>query len=678
MTELLGNISLGLAMLVATAGIFVAMASARFESRGLLRAARGLIVTFGLLMTLASGALLAALVRDQFSIAYVAHYTERALPLAYKLAAFWAGQEGSLLLWAWLLAAMAVIYVVRDHSPAGPESAGTIATLFAVLGFFAALMLFAANPFTLIDDVPLDGHGLNPMLQDPAMVAHPPMLFLGYAGFTIPFAMAVGALIAGRRDNAWIEGTRRWNLASWLFLSIGILLGAQWAYVELGWGGYWAWDPVENASLLPWLTGTALLHSIMVQKHRGMLKVWNVSLIALTFVLCIFGTYLTRSGVIQSVHSFGQSVIGTFFLTFLAIATGVSVLLIVWRRKVLKAEHELVGMLGREGFFLATNVLLVGIMLVTLVGTIFPILSGAFGRQAVTVGPSFYNKVVAPLGLLVVAMMACGPVLIYGADAAKRLARGMILPGLLALAAVGAFCFYGIRNAWALICVAIVTAAVFNVLLDLVHSFVQRIRAHNETPLTATIKLLGNNHRRYGGQIVHIGIVMIVAGIAGSSLFNVKETFQVHEGESVKFAGQTLKFDKLAEVRHGNYTAVEATINLTDSAGNTKIYRPERRFYDKAEEANSEVAIGSTWKQDVYFTLAGWEQNGKVSAIQAIVNPLVSWIWTGGLLMTVGAVIGLLPRIGPRSAEVQTEVREKAQAKLQPKRQRTPRVPLPA
>ena len=482
-------------------------------------------------------------------------------------------------------------------------------------------------------------------------------------------------MIAGRRDNAWIERTRRWNLASWLFLSIGILLGAQWAYVELGWGGYWAWDPVENASLLPWLTGTALLHSIMVQKHRGMLKVWNVSLIALTFVLCIFGTYLTRSGVIQSVHSFGQSVIGTFFLTFLAIVTILSVILIVWRRKTLKAEHELAGMLGREGFFLATNVLLVGIMLVTLVGTIFPIISGAFGGQAVTVGPSFYNKVVAPMGLLVVAMMACGPVLIYGADAAKRLARGMILPGLLAIAAASAFWFYGIRNAWALICVAIVTAAVFNVLADLVRSFVQRIRVHSESPFSAVLKLLDNNHRRYGGQIVHIGIVMIVGGIAGSSLFNVKKTFQLHPGESVKFAGRTLTFDKLSEVRHGNYTAVEATVSLSDPNGNTKIFKPERRFYDKAEEANSEVAIGSTWKEDVYFTLAGWEQNGQVSAIQAIVNPLVSWIWTGGLLLTVGAVIGLLPRIGPRTTEVRSEM---PQAKRQPKRQRAARVPLPA
>jgi cytochrome c-type biogenesis protein CcmF len=678
MTELLGNMSLGLAMLVAMSGIFVAMGSAKFESRGMLRTARGLVVTFGLLITLASGSLIAALVSDQFYIAYVAHYTERALPLAYKLAAFWAGQEGSLLLWAWLLAAMAVTYVVRDRSAVGAESAGTLATLFIVFGFFAALMLFAANPFTLIDDIPQDGHGLNPMLQDPAMVAHPPMLFLGYAGFTIPFAMAIGALIAGRRDNAWIERTRRWNLASWLFLSIGILLGAQWAYVELGWGGYWAWDPVENASLLPWLTGTALLHSIMAQKHRGMLKAWNVSLIALTFVLCIFGTYLTRSGVIQSVHSFGQSVIGTFFLTFLAIVTAFSVILIVWRRVALKAEHELTGMVGREGFFLATNVLLVGIMLVTLVGTIFPILSGAFGRQAVTVGPSFYNKVVAPLGLLLVAMMACGPVLIYGADAAKRLARGMILPGLLAFAAVTAFWFHGIRNAWALICVAIVTATVFNVLLDLVHSFVQRIRVHNESLFTAIAKLLDNNHRRYGGQIVHIGIVMIVAGIVGSSVFNVKETFQLHAGESVKFASRTLTFDKLAEVRHGNYTAVEATLSLTDAAGNTKIYRPERRFYDKAEESNSEVAIGSTWKEDVYFTLAGWEQDGQIGAIQAIVNPLVSWIWTGGLLMTIGAVIGLLPRIGPRAAEAQSDIPQAKQTKRQPKRQRAARVPLPA
>lgn len=649
MIPLIGNFSLSLAVLTPMLALMAAMGGGKFNSPAMLRAARGLIMMLFVLLTVSSAALMMALAQSDFRLEYVTHYTERALPIGYKLAAFWAGQEGSLLLWAWLLAGMSVVAVylnARSEGDSQLQPAAVIGTLAVVCGFFSALMLFAANPFTLSEAVSSDGHGLNPMLQDPGMIAHPPMLFLGYAGFTIPFALLIGALIDGCKDNRWIIATRRWAMVSWLFLSIGILLGAQWAYVELGWGGYWAWDPVENASLLPWLTGTALLHSIMVQQHRGMFKKWNATLIAGTFILCIFGTYLTRSGVIDSVHSFGKSLVGTFFLVFLTISILLSVAIIAARARLLKAEQEMEGLIGREGFFLATNVLLVGMTVITLIGTIFPLISSAVSGEQVTVSASFYNKVVAPLGLLLVALMSVGPALAYGKDAAARFVRGVAGPVLIAVIVVIIAAILGLRNIWALIATAITACALANIVVDLVIATLSQARLHQENPLRALVRLLDGNHRRYGAQIVHTGIIMIVVGITGSSLFSQKDTFALKPGESVPFAGRTLKLVDAKPVAGVNFQALEATLVLTDAANEQISLAPQIRQYDKAEQPNSQVSIRSNWREDVYVTLAASDGRGGVT-IQAIVNPLVSWIWTGGVILTIGAIIGLLPRLIP-------------------------------
>jgi cytochrome c-type biogenesis protein CcmF len=650
MSALVGNLSLSLSVLTAALALMTAIVSAKFGSAALLRAARWMIAGYFVLITISSIALIVALVGSDFSIDYVVHYTEKALPFGYKLAAFWAGQDGSLLLWAWALSGMCVIYLFGRRHESGREVAAVVATLAFVIGFFATLMLVAANPFAASPEVVTDGYGLNPMLQHPAMIAHPPMLFLGYAGFTIPFAALVGALIAGRRDNEWIGHTRRWSIASWLFLSIGILLGAQWAYVELGWGGYWAWDPVENASLLPWLTGTALLHSIMVQQHRGMLKSWNAWLIAATFVLCIFGTYLTRSGVVSSVHSFGESLVGTLFLAFLVVTILFSVALILARRRVLRSEHEIENLLGREGFFLATNVLLVFMAAMTLLGTIFPVISRTISDHEVTVGAAFYNKVVAPLGLLLAALMAVGPLLSYGPEATRKLIRGLILPAAIAALAVSVFVAQGVHNTWALIAVAIVASALANVLIDLTKTIFAHARTHHENPLLAAVRVFDANHRRYGGQIVHTGIVMIIAGVTGSSLFSQKETIELKPGATASFAGQTVQLVSLEQVRHENYTAIQANVTLTDANGVVRTFQPERRFFDKAEEPSSAVAIRSDFKRDYYLTLAGWEDSGSTVAIEAIVNPLVAWIWAGGIVLALGGTVCLLPRFSSTAA----------------------------
>ena len=645
MTAGVGDLSLGLAILLAMGAVLMAIASVRFDSDAMLGVARKLLVAFAAAVSFSVAALAVAMINCDLRLEYVAHYSEKALPIGYKLAALWAGQEGSILLWAWLLAVMCgAVVVARRNYLKGSEGAAVVITLAVVCGFFAALLLFAANPFKPIAVVPADGHGLNPLLQDPAMIAHPPVLFLGYAGFTIPFALLIGALVANRRDNEWLAGARRWIIASWLFLTAGIILGAQWAYVELGWGGYWAWDPVENASLLPWLTGTALMHSVMAQQHRGMFKKWNASLIILSFVLCIFGTYLTRSGVIQSVHAFGESAIGTFFLTFMVIIVLASVSLMLARRRALTAEHELEGLVGREGAFLATNVLLLGMMLVTLVGTIFPIISRGVSGHEVTVNQSFYNKVVGPMGMLLVALMAVGPMLVYGGDAAKRLVRGLIVPAILAVAIV-AFAFVrGLHNGWALIATGIASLGVAAVLADFFAAIVHHVR-NGEMPIAAIVRIIDGNHRRYGGQLAHLGMLMILVGIVGSSLFTQKESFELKENQTAQLGGFTLRFEKLEMVQQANFMGYEAVVHVTDRNGSASTLRPQIRKYDKAEQNNSEVAIQSSWRGDLYLTLAGFEND--IAGIQAIVNPLVGWIWIGGIVMAAGAVLCLLPRLIP-------------------------------
>jgi len=651
MTILLGNLALGLALLGAAVALLAAMVAKRFDSAAALKGARLTLVGVFAAFSLAAIVLLGALIDGDFRLAYVARFTERALPTGYKVAALWAGQEGSLLLWAWLIAGMSVIASIVAWRKRDGEQAVTAGTLAVICGFFAALMLFAANPFTLSGQEVTDGHGLNPMLQDPGMIAHPPLLFLGYAGFAIPFAMMFGALWAGREDNQWLAGIRRWVVAAWLFLTIGILLGAQWAYVELGWGGYWAWDPVENASLLPWLTGTALLHSMMVQQQRGMLKGWNVVLIALSFVLCVFGTYITRSGVVDSVHTFGKSLVGTFFLVFLAATIVVSAVLILVRRKLLKGEHKLETVWGREGAFLAMNVLLVVMAAVTTVGTIFPVISNAFSGRAVTVNQGFYNKAVVPMGIALMAVMAFGPLLVYGKGSEEHLrkhVRPPLIGGAVVAAVVGIF--WRVGHPWGLITAFIVGTAVVAVLWDLLATITRRMKSASEHPAMAVLRTIDGNHRRYGGQTVHVGMLMLMVGVAGSSLYGTKNQVQLTGGETKQIAGDwRVRLDNIAEVRGANYLAVEATVTVTDPNGNlATTLRPQRRFYDKEENSNSEVANWSTWRRDAYVTLAGWEDGGRLVALEGFVSPLVAWMWAGGVVMTVGGLVCLLPRLIPQ------------------------------
>lgn len=644
----LGDYTLAFAMFAALGAMFAGIVAVRVCCDRWLRVARVLAAITIALIIGTSGVLLYALTHSDFRIQYVAHYTERALPIGYKYAAFWAGQEGSLLLWTLLLCAMSGIAIFRQRGEKGSEPAATIATLAAIMCFFAALLLFAANPFKLSEVVPPDGSGLNPLLQDPGMIIHPPLLFIGYAGYAIPFAILVGAMVAGRSDSDWLNRMRSWNLFAWLFLSAGILWGGHWSYHTLGWGGYWAWDPVENASWLPWLTGTALLHSTNIQLQRGNFKRWNASLISVSFILCLFGTYLTRSGVVSSVHSFGENPIGNFFLGAIVVTVLTWGLMLVVRRKELEPASELDNLFGREGAFLSANVLLTLIMAMTLVGTIFPLLSKWTAGREVTVDARYYNHLVVPMGILLVAIMALGPVLTYGKDAATKLTRATLWPGLISGAIAGVVWALGIDNPWALVNSFLISLVVLIVVIELGKAALARSRKLDESYVAALLGLIDSNHRRYGGQTAHVGVAMIVMGIVGSSLFSQKQALQFTPGQTINFAGYNLRFDALKEDRRENYTAVVANLTMTEPSGNTQSLHPSRRFYDKSEDAYSEVAIQSSLREDLYITLAGWEAGGSTTAIQTIVNPLVIWIWIGGFVMAGGTVLCMLPRLLPQ------------------------------
>lgn len=649
MTAMIGNYSLCAAVLVAAGTILAALSAAKAPSAAALRAARWGIGVMAGLFTISSIALLVSLVQSDFSLAYVASYTELKLPIGYKLAAFWAGQEGSLLLWAWALGIMALILVITRRRDEGREHAVALLALSVVCGFFAALMLFAANPFIAQAVTPADGHGLNPMLQNIGMIAHPPALFLGYAGFTIPFVLMLGALVSGKVDAQWLAVSRRWILASWLFLTIGIVLGAQWAYVELGWGGYWAWDPVENASLLPWLTGTALLHSVMVQQHRNMFRVWNPVLAAVTFLLCIFGTYLTRSGVIESVHAFEKSLIGTFFLFFLVLCTIISAAVILIRVRLLRYQRPLESMVSREGASLVGIILLSVMTALTLLGTIFPIISRTLTGDPVTVKQNFYNVAVLPFALVVVAAMAVAPFLSYGAVAGSKLLRDLRIPVIISVLTAIVVWILGGRRLWAVATALAVGMIVTGIVMDFIRCCLLRMRNGGENPLVAAVRLVDSNHRRYGGHVVHLGIAMIVAGVAGSSLFNQKENFELAPGQSATLGRYRLTLQSVQDLREANFNAVQAQVMVDRGDGQPIFLQPQIRKYDKAEQRNGEVAIHFNWREDLYLTLAGASDDRSLVAIQAIINPLVIWIWIGGIAMTLGGLLCLLPPLLPAS-----------------------------
>ena len=609
------------------------------------------MAVFGLI-TLAVASLEYFFFTDNFSMAYVAAHSNRALPAFYKFAALWAGQEGSLLFWSWLLSmyVFLALLVNRNKHPELMPYAGVV--MAGVQIFFLTLNNFVASPFGVLGALDAtgtlrlaalgEGHGLNPLLQYPEMVIHPPMLYLGYTGFTIPFAFALAALLGRYPGEKWIHITRRWTMIAWCFQSIGILLGAHWAYAVLGWGGYWAWDPVENASLLPWITGTAFLHSVMMQEKRGMLKVWNIWLVFTTFLLCILGTLLTRSGVISSVHAFAQSSIGNWFVGFLLIVFVVCFWSYWLNRDYLRSDNALDSLVSRESSFLFNNLILLAACFAVLWGTLFPVISEWVAGNKISVGPPFFNKVNVPIALFLLLLTGVGPLLAWRRTSFDSLKRNFAWPVIISVISGIVASAFGFREIYSLICLIL---CVF-VTLSIASEFYRGARViaarDGSNMLTAIGDLTMRNTRRYGGYIVHFGMVLIFIGIAGTA-FNKDIQMEMAAGQSLTIGPYTVLCQNFDRVSNRNYESERATLEIFRNGRSEMMLYPERRFFLASEVTETMVAVQSSPLHDLYVVYAGRSpENGK-PVIHAYLNPLVKWIWFGGIVVVLGTGIALLP-----------------------------------
>lgn len=632
--------------LVAIYGLVANGLGAYTEDRALLESGKRSILALFICTTLAVIALEYLLLTKDFRVEYVAHYTSLDLPLMYSISALWGGQSGSLLFWAWVLSGFCLLsryLYAKDGDPLFPTAA---AVSLGILAFFVGLITFVVNPFDTLSVPPENGRGLNPLLQNPYMVAHPPTLYLGYIGFTIPFAFAMAALITGQLSDAWIQRTRRWNLVIWLVLSIGITLGGHWAYLELGWGGYWAWDPVENASFLPWLTATALLHSVLIQERRKMLKRWNMILVMLTFLLSIFGTFITRSGLISSVHSFTESpLFGSIFLGFLSFLLVFSVSLLLYRWRDLQSENSLESFFSKESSFLFNNLLLVGLCFTILLGTLWPIISEAVRGVRITVGPPFFNTVTSPLFLTLLLLTGIGPLIAWRKSSWQNFRKNFLIPSSAAiLAGVGLFVM-GIRQIYPMLAYLFSIFIVGTVILECYRGVTARRRLVGENAFVSLYNLFRRNSHRYGGYIVHLGIVMVAVGITASSAFKLKVETQVPLGESFQIGRYTLIYENMQQLRpNEDKEVVRAVLRVENNGHPIDTLHPEIAFFRNWEDQpTTEVALRSGLTEDLYAVLAAWSEDGESATFQVFVNPLVQWIWYGLSFFIGGIFITLLP-----------------------------------
>ncbi len=656
---LLGELSLWVAVLMALWATAVSFAGGKLRRADLVASGERAIYATAALVVLASAGLLTALITHDFSLRFVASYTSANLPTIYTITAFWGGQAGSMLFWCLILALYSALAVFANRRANRELMPWVTGTLGVVILFFLATTALATNPFERLPFVPADGRGMNPQLQNPAMAIHPPNLYLGYIATVVPFAFAIAALITRRLDAAWLAAVRRWALVSWFFLTVGITLGMWWAYVELGWGGFWAWDPVENASLLPWLTGTAFLHSIMVQEKRGMLRKWNVVLVVSTFLLSILGTFITRSGVITSVHSFAQSAVGTWFATFLVLSTVVTGYLVATRLRDLETPVELESMISREAAFLYNNLLLVGMAFSVLWGTLFPIISEAVKGTKITVGAPFFNAVNVPLALMLLALTGIGPLIAWRKASVANLQRQFAVPVAAGLVAGVILFALGMRDGYAIVAYALGAFVVATIVQEFQKGVGARRRMHGEAIPAALFRLVARNRRRYGGYIVHFGIVVLFLGIAGMAF---KEEFDVtiQPGETFRATdpyGQEWAFRSNGVSTYEVLNRRTAAITLEmvqDGRPRGLLVSDKRQYFDALGrptfEPSTEVGILETARQDVYLVLVGVNPD-ESAEVRISFNPLVVWVWIGGTLMALGGLIVMWPQTERRKMQ---------------------------
>ena len=649
--ENVGALALLLAFCISLYAIVASVAGRLKNKPFLVLSGERAVLAVWLLISTAAGILIYSLMTGDMRMAYVASHTNRAMPAFYKFAAWWGGQEGSLLFWSWILSTYGAVVVLSGRGKHRVLMPWVVAILSSVQIFFLTLNAFVVSPFQVlaldkvVTSVP-DGMGLNPLLQYWAMVIHPPMLYLGYVGFAVPFAFAMASLISKAPGDSWIHTTRRWTIVTWLFQGTGIMLGSAWAYHVLGWGGYWMWDPVENASLLPWLAATAFLHSVMMQEKKGMMKVWNMVLIGATFFLCIYGTFLTRSGIISSVHAFAESPIGKYFVGFLAIGIAATVWLILDRLEYLKSEAELESVVSRESSFLFNNLILLASCFAVLWGTMFPVLSEKFSTEKISLDAVWFNRLMVPIGLFLLFLTGVGPLFAWRRTSMESLRKNFQWPGIGMLVVVAALFAGGMRYPYSIISLGLC----FFVMATIFMEFFRGSRAISEKTnvglIPAMIELTHRNTRRYGGYLVHMGIVLMFIGWSGHP-FNQTAIGEVNKGDTMRVGSYLLKVADLTQGETSDYQWDTAILEVSKNGKSVGILEPTRRFYKIAQQGTAEVALRTRLNEDLYINYAA--RVGDKATLQAYVFPLVTWIWVGVVVLIGGTFVCLVPSKVARS-----------------------------
>jgi cytochrome c-type biogenesis protein CcmF len=660
-TAVIGHSCIILAFLCALWGIVSPVLGGRPGYERYIASTRAAILSQFVLVTAAASALIFALVTTDFSIRYVAFNTTRATPLYYRITGLWGALEGSLLLWEWILiifsAIVAWVYRRRHR-----ELMPWVLMIFSIVSaFFLAVIGFVSNPFETITPVPADGRGLNPLLEDANMMTHPPLLYTGFVGLTVPFAFAMAALIIGKVDEAWIVTTRRWTITAWFFLTAGNLVGAWWSYHVLGWGGYWAWDPVENAAFMPWLPATAFLHSVQVQERRRMLKVWNLSLIIIAFSLTIFGTFLTRSGILSSIHAFSSGPVGSVFLGFLAFVLLGSFGLLAYRSDLLKGQPEIDSMVSRESAFVLNNIVLVSALFTIFLGTIFPLISEAIAGVQVSVGAPYFNSVTVPIFLFLVFLMAVGPMIAWRRASWDNLKRNFLWPAAASLALGLGLFLWKIDEFLPLLGFTLLAFVVATILYDTALALRARRRIAAEGMLRGLITLTRRNQRRYGGLIVHLGVVLIMLGIAGSMTYSREREATLGLKQSLNIGDYRVQFEGLQGAQQATHWRVEGAFRVFQNEREQGVLRPALKFFPTQQSPIGRATHLSGLSEDFYLILSGFsELNRNEATIKVLVRPLVIWMWIGGFIIAIGTLICILPMAKSTAQEVawRTELRD--------------------
>jgi len=640
----IGSITLVIAFLVAIYAVVAAFFGARRGDERWVRSARNAIVIVFPLVALACGLVIAGLVTGDFSIAYVSQVSSRGMPTYLKITALWGGQAGSLLFWNLLLSSFTAAAMFSKWRQQKELMPYVIVVLGMVQVFFLLISGFVESPFVRNAVIPADGNGLNPLLRHPGMIIHPPMLYLGFVGLTIPYAFAMAALMSNQTGDNWIKTSRRWTLVAWLFLSLGLILGGRWAYDVLGWGGYWGWDPVENASLMPWLAATAFLHSVMIQEKMRMFKMWNMLLIVLTFCLVILGTFVVRSGVISSVHSFAQSAIGPFFFGFIVIMFLFSAYWITVRRESLRTENQIVSYLSREAAFLYNNFLIIAILAVVFLFTYYPILSELFTGEKGFVGPPVYERALAPLFAALVLLMGVAPLTMWYRTSIQRLGRVVLWPAVGALLFVGVLFVTGVRLWPALLGFWLVS---FSVVLTLME-FVKGTRARmgkGENVWTAFTTLMGRNRRRYGGYWIHMGVLIMAFGIVADGLYQSETQIRLNAGDSVQVGNFEMVFNSVSRFAGADDLLItKADVDVYRDGQFLRKLNPQIEFYQRSGQPMTIPSARSTITEDFYVILVNWEPTtADAATFRIFLNPLINWIWAGGVIFIIGTLIAAWP-----------------------------------